>query len=231
MIRPASGHNPQVAGGRPLRAALTPEPELADERAGSFPAPSFVDDRHTGGRDGQVRYVTTPPAAAFTELYDAAYADLLRFAQRRVDPAHAEDVVAEAFLVAWRRLPDLPTRPDDARAWLFGIARGVLLNAHRTTRRQRALAVRLADPPSLVTAPADDLVSQQIDLARAWRRLSPAHQEALALTVLDGLTAPLAAAVLGITPVAFRLRLSRARRALRRHLDPAPLPARERTSR
>lgn len=171
-------------------------------------------------------------AAAFTALYDAAYADLLRFAQRRVDPTHAEDVVAEAFLVAWRRLDDLPGRLDDARAWLFGIARGVILNTHRTARRQRALAVRLADPPDLSAAPADDLVGQQVDLARAWRRLSDAHQEALALAVLDGLTAPLAAAVLGITPVAFRLRLSRARRALRRHLDPAPQPSAisERTS-
>lgn len=174
--------------------------------------------------------MTTPSAAAFTELYDAAYADLLRFAQRRVDPAHAEDVVAEAFLVAWRRLPDLPTRPDDARAWLFGIARGVILNTHRTARRQRALAVRLADPPALVTAAGDDLVSQQIDLARAWRLLSDVHQEALALTVLDGLTAPLAAAVLDISPVAFRLRLSRARRALRAHLDPTPSTISERTT-
>lgn len=170
-------------------------------------------------------------ATAFTALYDAAYADLLRFARRRVDPAHAEDVVAEAFLVAWRRLHDVPGQLDDARAWLFGIARGVILNTHRTARRQRALAVRLAEP-SDVTASADDLVGLQVDLARAWRRLSDAHQEALTLAVLEGLTAPLAAAVLGITPVAFRLRLSRARRALRRHLDPAPQPAgvSERTS-
>lgn len=173
--------------------------------------------------------MTTPSAAAFTELFDDAYADLLRFAQRRVDATHAEDVVAEAFLVAWRRLADLPNGHDDARAWLFGIARGVILNTHRSTRRQRAVAVRLADPPALVTAPADDLVSRQIDLARAWRLLSDVHQEALALTVLDGLTAPLAAAVLGISPVAFRLRLSRARRALRGHLDPTPRPVPERT--
>jgi RNA polymerase sigma-70 factor (ECF subfamily) len=174
--------------------------------------------------------VTTPAAAAFTELYDAAYADLLRFAQRRVDATHTEDVVAEAFLVAWRRLPELPARRDDARAWLFGICRRVMLNTHRTARRQQALAVRLADPPSLVAAPADDLVSQQIDLARAWRLLSDVHQEALALTVLDGLTAPLAAAVLDISPVAFRLRLSRARRALRLHLDPTPSAISERTT-
>ncbi|WP_069111800.1 RNA polymerase sigma factor [Jiangella alba] len=166
-------------------------------------------------------FSTTAPAAAFTALYDAAYADLVRFAQRRVDPTHAEDVVAETFLVAWRRLDDLPAGLGDARAWLFGIARGVILNTHRSARRQRALAVRLADPPA-VTGAADDLLAQQIDLARAWKRLPGSHQEALALAVLDGLSAPQAAAVLGITPVAFRLRLSRARRALRRALDHPP---------
>lgn len=59
----------------------------------------------------------------FRAAYDDTYADVLRFAQRRGDPAHADDVVAETFLVAWRRLDDLPRRPDDVRAWLFGIAR------------------------------------------------------------------------------------------------------------
>lgn len=159
----------------------------------------------------------------FTSLFEATYADLLRFAQRRVHSAHAEDVVAESFLVAWRRLEDLPSRRDDARAWLFGIARGVILNAHRRAERQRALAVRLADVPAGSMADFDaDLVARQIDVSRAWQRLSDAHQEALALAVLDGLSAPQAAAVLGVSPVAFRLRLSRARRALRLHLDHLP---------
>jgi RNA polymerase sigma-70 factor (ECF subfamily) len=167
-------------------------------------------------------------AARFTPLYEATYADLLRFAQRRVHPTHAEDVVAEAFLVAWRRLDDLPSRRDDARAWLFGIVRGVILNTHRGTERQQALAVKLADVPTSVPADAD-LVARQIDLSRAWQQLSEMHQEALSLAVLDGLNAPQAAAVLGVSAVAFRLRLSRARRALRLHLDnPARTP--ERTS-
>lgn len=161
--------------------------------------------------------------ARFTSLYEAAYAALLRFAQRRVHATHAEDVVAESFLVAWRRLDDLPPRPDDARAWLFGIARGVILNTHRGAERRRALAVRLADVPTIPTADVDaDLIARQIDVSRAWQQLSAVHQEALALAVLDDLSAPRAAAVLGISPVAFRLRLSRARHALRLHLDHLP---------
>lgn len=159
----------------------------------------------------------------FTSLFEATYADLLRFAQRRVHSDHAEDVVAESFLVAWRRLEDLPPRRDHARAWLFGIARGVILNTNRGAERQRALAVRLADVPTGSTADLDaDLVARQIDVSRAWQRLPDVHQEALALAVLDGLSATQAAAVLGISPVAFRLRLSRARRALRLHMDQLP---------
>lgn len=105
--------------------------------------------------------------ATFTDLYNAAYADMLRFAQRRVDAAHADDVVAEAFLTAWRRLGDLPASLDNARAWLFGIARGVILNTQRSAKRQRALVVRLADPLSLTAHPAEDLTAgQRADLVR-----------------------------------------------------------------
>jgi RNA polymerase sigma-70 factor (ECF subfamily) len=164
--------------------------------------------------------------AVFESMYEAVYADLLRFVHRRAYPGHAEDVVADAFLVAWRRLRELPEHDDDARAWLFGIARNVLLNDHRGAERRRSLGVRLAEVKAVSgTFSYDedtDLVVRRVDLARAWNRLSELHQEALGLTVFEELRAPQAAAVLGISPVAFRLRLSRARRALRLHLDHLP---------
>ena len=73
-----------------------------------------------------------------------------------------------------------------------------------------------------------DLVACRADIAAAWPLLSATDQEAIALSVLDGLSAPEAAAVLGISPTAFRLRSSRARRTLRRHVDSTsasdPLP-------
>jgi RNA polymerase sigma-70 factor, ECF subfamily len=164
--------------------------------------------------------------AIFKSLYEAAYADLLRFVQRRAHPDHAEDVVADAFLVAWRRIDELPERREDARAWLFGIARNVLLNDQRGAERRRALGVRLREIPTGFQADQDaDLVVRRVDLARAWSRLSELYQEALSLNVFEELRAPQAAAVLGISPVAFRLRLSRARRALRRHLDHLSQPS------
>ncbi|WP_327586808.1 sigma-70 family RNA polymerase sigma factor [Nonomuraea sp. NBC_00507] len=161
----------------------------------------------------------------FARLYEQTYAALLRFVERRVHPSHAEDVVADVFLVAWRRLDDLPLAADEARAWLFGVAHRTLRNGLRADQRRQALTVRIADDRLNGAAAAGldpELVAGRLDLVQAWRRLSPRHQETLALAVWDGLTAPQAARVLGISPVAFRLRLTRARRALRHHADAAP---------
>ena len=162
----------------------------------------------------------------FREVYDAAYGDLLRFVRRRVHPSHAEDVVGEVMLVAWRRLDDVPADMSDARAWLFGVARKTLLNARRREDRADAVAVRLTEIPH-GPAYADhdpDLVACRVDVAAAWPSLSATDQEAIALSVLDGLSSNEAAAVLGISSTAFRLRLSRARRTLRRLLDSAAAP-------
>jgi RNA polymerase sigma-70 factor (ECF subfamily) len=168
----------------------------------------------------------------FREIYDAVYVDVLRFVRRRVHPTHAEDVVGDVMLVAWRRLDDVPADPSAARAWLFGVARKVLQNTRRREQRRDAVAVRLADnrwdPTDHGSDP--DLVALRTDVAAAWPRLSASEQETIALASLDGLSAPEAAVVLGISATAFRLRLSRARRSLRRHLDPTttdePVPAR-----
>ena len=161
----------------------------------------------------------------FRSLYEAGYPDLMRFVQRRAHPDHAEDVVAEALLVVWRRLEELPRHHDDARAWVFGIGRNILLNNARSEQRSRSLGVRLTDATASSAARIDvdtDLVVSRVDLARAWALLSEVHQEALGLAVFEEMNAPQAAAVLNISPVAFRLRLSRARRSLRFHLDHLP---------
>jgi RNA polymerase sigma-70 factor (ECF subfamily) len=163
----------------------------------------------------------------FRLLYEAVYTDLIRFVQRRAHPDHAEDVVAEAFLVVWRRLDELPRLHGDARAWIFGITRNILLNTQRGEQRRQALGVRLTNAAATAAnLGADlDLVMHRVDLSRAWRMLSENHQEALGLAVFEDLNAPQAAAVLGISPVAFRLRLSRARRALRLLLEHLPQPS------
>lgn len=174
----------------------------------------------------------------FRALYADVHDDVLRFVRRRSPVeavSSAEDVVADAMLVAWRRFDDAPRRLDAQRAWVFGIARNCLLTAHRGRGRRDALAVRVTDGAATAggatTTPHDDVVAG-LDLAAAWRRLAPAEQEVLALTVFEDLTSAQAALVLGTTPTGYRLRLMRARRALRGHLsdddaaEPAPAPRR-----
>ncbi|NJC23265.1 RNA polymerase sigma-70 factor (ECF subfamily) [Arthrobacter pigmenti] len=174
-----------------------------------------------------MRQASSPPDREhfFRALYDAVYPGLLKFVQRRSHADHAEDVVADTFLVVWRRLKEVPATDDDARAWIYGIARNILLNTRRGEQRRHALEVRLADP---AVQPRDgsiaDLAVSRADLSRAWNLLSETHQEALGLAVFEELKATQAAAVLGISPVAFRLRLSRARRTLRVYLDLLPQP-------
>ncbi len=159
----------------------------------------------------------------FREIYDSVYVDLLRFVRRRVDTTLTEDVVGEVMLIAWRRLDDIPAELSAARAWLFGVARKTLLNTRRREGKHHAVGVRLSEGRQCL-GDADQLssvVSLRVDIAAAWPLLGAQHQEAIALSILDGLTAPEAAAVLGISPAVFRLRLSRARRSLRRHIDSA----------
>jgi RNA polymerase sigma-70 factor (ECF subfamily) len=157
----------------------------------------------------------------YEAVFARTYTDLVRFVVRRGYPSEqAEDIVAEAFTVAWRRLADLPGDAGEARAWLFGITRRLLLAQQRADSRGHDLSVRIAGQV-VVEGPApahDDLVATSVDLVQAWNGLAPAHQEALSLSVWEGLTGAQAAQVLGISPVAFRIRLSRARRLLKRNL-------------
>jgi len=166
----------------------------------------------------------------FRMLYDDVHDDLLRFVRRRVHPRHAEDVVSEVMFVAWRRLDDVPHELSSARAWLFGVARHTLLNTARRERKQETLPVRLAEggPVLIDGGHSADLVATRVDIARAWGSLKSVHQEALSLAVFDGLSAPEAAIVLSISPTAFRLRLSRARKSLTKLVESGqgdgPLP-------
>ena len=71
----------------------------------------------------------------FDRLYEVNSGPILAYALRRVEqPADAADVVANTFLVAWRRLDDIPDG-DRARLWLYGTARRVLANHYRSDRR------------------------------------------------------------------------------------------------
>src|SRR5215467_1990764 len=83
-------------------------------------------------------------AEQFSDLYQGQYEAVLRYALRRTDPETARDVVAEAFLVAWRRLDAVPADQGEARPWLYGVARRVLANAERSRRRAERVTAKLS---------------------------------------------------------------------------------------
>lgn len=146
----------------------------------------------------------------FERIYRENFKAVLRFAALRIDPERARDVAAETFLVAWRRLDDVPAEP---RLWLLGVARKVIAGQFRSETRRGALAERLANEPERVTDLAADVAEREETLA-AFAQLGERDREALRLVAWDGLDPGGAAAVLGITKLAFSVRLHRARRRL-----------------
>jgi len=162
----------------------------------------------------------TDRQAAFERLFAAHYRAVRAYVLRRAGPDAVEDVVAETFLIAWRRLDTLG---EDPLPWLFGVARRVLANQLRAARRRGALATRLRSlaggdpdpgwqPPPLMSP----------ELAAAMASLSPREREALLLVAWEGLTSDRAAGAAGCSPAAFRVRLHRARRRVAAELaDPA----------
>src|SRR5579863_988829 len=81
------------------------------------------------------------PEAVFRALFEGHFPAVYRYVvARSEDRAGVDDVVAEVFLVAWRRIADVPAAPESL-PWLLGVARRTLSDhRRRTTRRLRVLA-------------------------------------------------------------------------------------------
>ena len=152
----------------------------------------------------------TERRARFEGLYAANHAPILGYALRRAaSPEDAADILAETFLTAWRRLDELPPG-DDARLWLYGIARRVLANYYRGERRRSALAARLRAELAGSYVPAE-FDGGSAKIAEALRRLPRQQREVLALAAWEGLDHGEIAAVLGCSRNAVGIRLHRAR--------------------
>ncbi len=158
------------------------------------------------------------PEDRFRTLYGANFAPLLGFVLRRAAGPHdAADVVSETFMVAWRRLADVP-EGSDARLWLYGVARRVMANHRRGTGRRDRLGERLRHDLTLAFPDHADIVTARADLDAALRRLAVLDREVLQLSAWEGLEPREIATVLNVSPGTVRTRLSRARERLRREL-------------
>ena len=98
----------------------------------------------------------------FEALYGDCHGPVFGYVLRRTDNAEdAADAIADTFLIAWRRLDDIPTG-DQARLWLYGVARRVLANQRRGKRRRSTLQTGSGPrSPFPTTSPNPPATSQQ----------------------------------------------------------------------
>lgn len=150
-------------------------------------------------------------------MYRAHYGELLAFASRRLpDTSEAHDVVADTFLVLWRRFDQAPNE-DQVLPWLYGVARHVLSNRFRSRSRREKLALRLTQEPAELSAGIDEIVGVRDEtrvLVRALLQLPDADREVLLLAAWEQLSIHEIATVLGCSENAATIRLHRARRRL-----------------
>ncbi|MCW6007878.1 RNA polymerase sigma factor [Micromonospora sp. CPCC 205371] len=159
----------------------------------------------------------------FAVIYDRYAATLYRYAHQRVGAESADDVVAEAFLAAFRGRGQYDLSRPDARPWLFGILTRKLASHHRKEKaRYRAMA--RAAPDGVLDGPADEVATRVIadaarrPLAAALAGLSRGDRDVLLLVAWGQLSYDEVAAALKIPPGTVGSRLNRARRKVREAL-------------
>ena len=143
--------------------------------------------------------------ARFSEIYDQHFEAVRRYVWRRA-ALLADDVAAETFLVAWRRLDDVPA---NALPWLIAVARNTLLNERRRARRQTAVTDRLAAEPIHVESGAETVASDSV--GAALTALPERDREVLLLSVWEDLDRDAIAQILGCSKANVSVRLHRAR--------------------
>jgi RNA polymerase sigma-70 factor, ECF subfamily len=158
----------------------------------------------------------------FTGLYDRYRNRVYAYAVSRAGRQLADEVVSEVFLVAWRRLDQLP---PDPLPWLLVTARNVIGSEFRAAVRQESLAAELASWGSAVASDIADEVSERQAVLRALAALSEADRELLTLSAWHGLSPRDAAAVVGCSTATYFVRLHRARRRLEQAMTDNPEPA------
>jgi RNA polymerase sigma-70 factor (ECF subfamily) len=183
-----------------------------------------VDHVAAAGRAGAVVAMSEPraqtSAATFVEeLFARHHGEIYAYLVRMLrDEELAADLAQDAFLKAYRAYDHLGP-PDNARAWLYQIAHRVALDE---LRRRRIVRFLPWTGESSGAAPSAERVAMDVrlsgPLAQALARIPERQRSALLLAELHDLTGLELAAALGVSHVAARALLTRARESLRRAL-------------
>lgn len=153
----------------------------------------------------------SPDEERLTLVYAAYAPRVWAYARRHAQEHECDDVVAETFAIAWRKIDRVPEQP---LPWLLVVARNVLANRRRTADRADRVwfeAVRTLWAP--IASPEHD-VAERDAMLRALRTCTRVEREALLLVAWEGLTPTQAAAVAGCSARAFTVRLHRARQRI-----------------
>lgn len=150
--------------------------------------------------------------ARLAALYRAHHRQVLAYALRRtLNRADADDIAAETFTIAWRRLGMVPAGAG-ALPWLYAVARRVLANHRRRAATRIRLGQELAAESLIDVSSSEDGAH---DIGAALQHLPPDDQELLRLAVWEELRHQDIATVLGISENAVSIRLFKARKKLR----------------
>lgn len=175
----------------------------------------------TASERGPANAANADAAGRAAAIRDAAPSLLAYFVRRVGAPADAADLVGECIAAAWSSVKRMPADPEEARMWLFGVARNVLRHHYRAARRRDALVTRLAetiDPIGLAAADRTDGIGDGAEVRAAIAALPEDLAELVRLVYWDGFSLEQAASHLGVPASTLRSRHARAKRSLREAL-------------
>jgi RNA polymerase sigma-70 factor (ECF subfamily) len=157
--------------------------------------------------------------AKFEALYDECFPGVYRYVFARVqDRATAEDLTADAFFKAWRKWPPRKLNGGAPRAWLFRIARNLLIDHYRAEGRRPVEDLDEAEVRDRRPNPGGDDHLSVLAVRTALASLSTRDQDVLSLR-LAGLTNKDIAAVLKIDKGAAGMACLRALKRLRKRVE------------
>ena len=165
----------------------------------------------------RVKTVEGREAVTVDGLYDEHAAALWRYARRLTgDEARAQDVVQETLLRAWQHPEVADNNERSARAWLFTVARNMVIDESRSARFRREVST--PDDVGAFEGACPDDVDAALDrllINDALARLTPEHREVVRRSYFQGWTTAQIAADLGIADGTVKSRLHYALRSLR----------------